>query len=139
MNTFQWSTEPDMIGGPISITSWIELSRNQANKPSRWDRFLAWLNLVPLEEKQYHLTVKIYIDQTDYLHIGDIFIMGKETGQGDIRGFVVLNKLADRQYVITNVGPIRNKYSGAYIGPIIRISSSYAESKAPVYQNVSSM
>lgn len=139
MNNFQWSIESDMIGAPISITSWIEKSRDHANKPSRWDKFLAWLDIVPLEEKQYHLTVLIHIDQTDYLHIGDVFLLGKEFDQETVRSFVVLNKLAGRQYVITNVGPVKSKYSGAYTGPIIRLSSAYTVERTPVYQNVSSM
>jgi hypothetical protein len=49
------------------------------------------------------------------------------------------HKKGGRQYVITNVGPVKNKYSGAYIGPIIRLSSAYTVERTAVYQNVSSM
>jgi hypothetical protein len=59
----------------VEILDWAEVSRTQSNKPSRWKKLLAWLNIEPLPVPKYLITADIYVTMPHPLRVGDSILI----------------------------------------------------------------
>ena len=58
----------------IIIESWIATKSIQSNKPTRWQRLLAWLKLKPIDKPLYWFEAIIEISYPHPLAVGDIIL-----------------------------------------------------------------
>ena len=58
----------------IDIVKWIETKRIQSNKPTKWQKLLAWMKLKPLAIPKYWYQADITITVPHSLRTGDIIL-----------------------------------------------------------------
>jgi len=108
----------------ITIESWFTTKSIQANKPTKWQRLLAYLNLKPLEKPKYWWEVDITIHFPHPLRVGDI-ILARNLFQYSVMSKKESALMYSEVYKITSIEP--SESCMPELGKTVILASAYSE------------